>query len=363
MTMRNVAGAVLLSVAAWLLPVTAAGQGAGPSQSPTEPTPAQEEAVRAGIRLHDEGKYDEAIAAYQAVLDETPGAVTALYELAYSYAAKEDYAQSIATARRGAAYQSELLPLFYDIIGYSLDAMGEPRQAIDAYRQGLALVPDASQLYFNMAVTFLESLQDEPGARLALERAASIDPRHAGTQLLLGQVFQRGGYTTPALLALSTYLILEPAGRSSVQGYGLWRIVLRGGADDSRGGLAPAPARQPSKTDEGDFAALDRAVGESHVVAVAAQDGGATEIVALVAQLDRLLGALAERPAAAAPAFADTHYVPYFVELKRRNFVEPFVYWVSQRTPVTGVQEWLARNRPRVQEFLDWTNAYEWPAP
>jgi tetratricopeptide (TPR) repeat protein len=360
--MRRIAQRLLFCIVSCLVASVAAAQPTRPTRTPAQPTPAQEKALQEGVSLHDEGKYDEAIAAYQAILDETPGIPAALYELAYSYAAKKDYQQSIATARRGAQYDSELLPLFYDVIAFSLDAMGEPRQAIDAYREGLALVPDASELYFNMGVTYLESLQDDASARQAFERSASLDPREPRTALLLGQLFQRGGYTTPALLALSTYLIFEPAGRTSLQGYGLWRIVLRGGVDDGRGGLAPEMAKQAPKTDEGDFAVLDKAIGESHLAAVAAQEGGTSEIRALVGQLDEWLGTLAERQGPAS-GFVDAHFVPFFVELKRRNYVEPFVYWVSQRGTAPGAEEWLTRNRPRVQEFLEWSNAYDWPKP
>jgi hypothetical protein len=47
--------------------------------------------------------------------------------------------------------------------------------------------------------------------------------------------------------------------------------------------------------------------------------------------------------------------------LKRKNYVEPFVYWVSQRAPVPGVREWLEANQPRVREYLQWTLQYKWP--
>jgi tetratricopeptide (TPR) repeat protein len=357
-TWRGAAAALFTMV---LLPAAAVAQGARPTRTPTPPTAEQDAAVRAGARLHDEGKYDEAIAAYRKVLDQAPDNTVALYELAFTYAAKKDYAACIETARHGAEYDSEQLPLFYDVMAFSQDAMGEPRQAVDTYRRGIELVPDSSELYFNLAVTYLDSLHDEAAGRQALERAAVLDPAHAETALLLGESFQRAGYTTPALLALSMSLILEPTGRGSSQGYGLWRIVLRGGADDSHGGLAPATAQQPAKTDEGDFGTLDAAIGRTHVAAVAAQDGGATEIAALAGQLDSLIGLLSERRVDGAPAFVDAHYVPFFVELKRREFVEPFVYWVSQRSQAPDVQAWLQRNRPKVQEFLEWTKSYEWP--
>ena len=59
---------------------------------------------------------------------------------------------------------------------------------------------------------------------------------------------------------------------------------------------------------------------------------------ALVDQVDQLLATLPARPTGpAAGAFANTHYLPFFVALKQKDFVEPFVYWASQRAPVPGV--------------------------
>jgi membrane-bound lytic murein transglycosylase len=49
------------------------------------------------------------------------------------------------------------------------------------------------------------------------------------------------------------------------------------------------------------------------------------------------------------------------MELKQKNFVAPFVYFLCQRTNLTGVRDWLNANRSRMQEFLTWNAAYAWP--
>ena len=212
------------------VPALAAGQGA-PTRTPTETTPDHEAVIRAGVDLHDKGDFDGAIAKYQEVLAKSPSDVNALFELAYSYLSKRDFDRSLETAKKGAEFKSELLPMFYDLMASSLDSKGQPQQAIDTYRRGIALVPDASQLYYNLAVTYRESLNQPNDARLALQKAAAIEPLHPGVNLLLGQVYQATGYNAPAFLALSTFLVLEPAGSQSLPGYGLWRAVLKGGVD------------------------------------------------------------------------------------------------------------------------------------
>jgi hypothetical protein len=351
-------------------PPSVAGQPAEPLRAPTAMTPEMEAAIREGVDLHDKDQFDAAIGKYEAVLAQSPGNVVALFELAYSQLAKRDFDTALATARRGAQYQSDLLPMFYDVMASALDSKGQPLQAIDAYRRGIALAPDASQLYFNMAVTYRESLKDNDQARQALEKAASLEPLHPGVQLLLGQVFQSSGYTTPAFLALSTFLVIEPGGAQALQGYGLWRAILKGSLDptpDPAAGNPTTPAtmaKPTARTDEGDFSATDRQMGSSYKAMIARMDDGSTEVAALVGQVDAVLGTLVEHPTGPqAQSFVNVHYVPFFVSLKAKNYVEPFVYWASQRAPVPGVREWITANEARVREFLAWASAYSWPKP
>ena len=47
-------------------------------------------------------------------------------------------------AREGAQFKSELLPMFYDLMASSLDSKGQPLQAVEVYKQGIAVVPNAS---------------------------------------------------------------------------------------------------------------------------------------------------------------------------------------------------------------------------
>ena len=363
---------------ALLSSATVASAQRAPSRVPSTTTAEQEATIRAGIELHDKARYDEAIAKYQEVLAKSPTDVTAMFEMAYSYMAKKDYDKSLATAREGAQFKSELLPMFYDLMASSLDSKGQPLQAVEVYKQGIALVPNASQLYFNMAVTYRESLNKPDDARFALEKAASLEPLHPGVQLLLGQVLQSSGYTTPAFLALSTFLVLDPAGNQALPGYGLWRALLKGGVDPIPNGPMSAPpvpgrtmpdatanaARQESKKDEGDFSAFDARLVPTHTVFMQKLDSGTPEIQALIAQVNELLATLPANPAGpAAASFTNRHYRPFFVALKQQNFVEPFVYWASQRAPVPGVTDWLKANEPKVREFLDWASKYSWPKP
>lgn len=372
--MRIVLACIVALLAAGPSPAYAQGP---PTRTPSVTTPELETLIRAGVELHDKGQFDQAIAKYQEALAKSPSDVTALFELAYSYMAKKDFDKSLEIARRGAAFKSELLPMFYDVMASSLDSKGQPAEAVATYKRGIALAPKSSQLYYNMAVTYRESLGKADEARDALKKAASIEPLHPGVQLLLGQVYQGSGYRVPAFLALSTFLVIDPAGSQALPGYGLWRAVLKGGVDPlpettAMAGtpvrdraMATPPGRTPvKKTDEGNFDAFESLMVSTHRDFMEKLDSGTPEIQALLAQVSELLGALPAGPTGAnAQNFSSTHYVPFFRALKEKDFVEPFVYWASQRAPVPGVTDWLKSNEPRVRAFLQWASDYQWPTP
>jgi len=357
----------VLSIA--LIPAVATAQTT-PTRTATASTAAETATIEAGIKLHDAGKFDDAIAKYEEVLKLSPANMTALYELAYSFAANKEYEKSLAAATRGAEYQSELLPLFYDLIGGAYDSMGEAQKAIEAYRRGIQIVPDASMLYYNMGVTYLESLKNADEARRALEKAVALEPKQPDFHLMLGQVFQSNGYATPALLAFSTYLVLDPTGPRALSAYSFWRAILRGGLETGLGPSSAAGRTVPSadaksvKVDEGDFSEFEAAIARSQQTVIAEMDRGSDELPSFLAHMNRVIAALTERPSDKdRSTFVGTYYLPFFAELKAKNLVEPFVYWVLQRAPVLGAREWITTHQTEMREFAAWSRNYAWPKP
>lgn len=348
-----------LALVAWLAASVAAAQGAAPTRTPRPATPEQDQKIRAGVELHDKKQFDAAIVRYREVLAENADNVEAIYELAYSLLEKKDFAESIQAARRGTQYRSPMLPMFYDMIATNYEAQRQLPQAVKAYRDGLRVEPSAGLLYHNLAITYRDALKDQKAARQTLKDGAAAAPRFPGIAVLLGQWFEADGYRTQAFLALSRALVLEP----SVQTYALWRRVLKGPQNPMAADVmqdpdmrrAPAqPRPQPAKTDEGDFSAVDARFAPSFATVLEAVDEGTPEIEALVAQVRDVIDALATVPAGPKPSFVARQYVPFFLALRERGYVEPFVYWACQRAPVAGVREWLKANDGRVREFRQW---------
>jgi Tfp pilus assembly protein PilF len=332
-----------------------------PKLTPSSATDGQKRLINEGITLHDRGDFDGAIAKYEEVLKENPDNDWALYELAYSYQAKKDHRKSLEIAYKGAQYKSDKLGGFYVLIGNSLDDLGEGKKAVEVYNKGIKIQPDNHLLYYNLALAHAR-LNNFEDAKKNLKKATYLNPNHASSHVALAQLFNSTQYRTPALFAVMRFLVIEPNSRRSPAGYKLFRDILSGGA---------TPGKKPNeiniflnlggKKDEGDFGAVEMTLGLSGAVGMTEEKKNKSEAERLVDQLNTFLAIVSELdPKGDKSKYTWRYYIPYFIELKQKNLVEPFAYYISQSTDLKGGSEWLAANQTRVNEFLNWSRSYQW---
>ena len=122
----------------------------------------------------------------------------------------------------------------------------------------------------------------------------------------------------------------------------------------------PAP-----KKDEGDFAAIDLALGLTRAANMTEQnkDKNKTEMQLLVGQFETFFAIMSEQNDNGDKSkFTWQFYVPYFNELKQKGYVEPFVYYINQTSSNQEVAKWLTSNKGKVDAFLAWSRGYRWPS-
>jgi len=162
-----------------------------PTRNAAPNTPAEIAILRAGDTLYEQGKLDEAIARYEEVFKANPDNVSAMNQLADSYFQKKDFQKALDVAAKGIEYRSNVLPSLYATIGNTLDVTGQPQKAVEAYKKGLAVAPNAGTLYYNLGVTIQSSLKDPIQARAIFKQGAIADPNHSGIHFQLAVSFLR----------------------------------------------------------------------------------------------------------------------------------------------------------------------------
>ena len=332
---------------------------------PTKDAPALTDAematLRAGVALYGQKKYDDAIAKYQEIVAANPDAVAAIYETALTYAAKGDRAKAIDVVLPTLRYRFPDLDRSYALVGSMLDELNLPNDAVTVYEAGLAALPKSGTLYYNKALTELQSLKSPAAALATLKRGAFGAPSHAGTQFLLGRLFLADDLRSPALLALSRNLILEQGTARSAEVYKVWYGLLQQNVSKNANGQLELHVNPGKSTAEGQLAQLDMQIALSQTAT-----GKADQTVGerLVAQWDGLLSVWSKyTPGDDADKILWAYYMPYFMALREQHFVEPFVYYVSQHVNAPGIREWIASHQDSLRAFVAWDKAYVWPAP
>ena len=131
---------------------------------------------------------------------------------------------------------------------------------------------------------------------------------------------------------------------------GAWDYSLWSGANPS------------AKKDEGDFGSLDLFLALGKAASMAEGKRGKTEMQLLVRQFETFFAVMSEQTDKAdRNKFTWKFYVPYFAEMKQKNYVEPFVYYISQSSGNEEALKWLAEKKGLVGDFLAWSKLYNWP--
>lgn len=305
------------------------------SQTQTSSRLNQEEQaiVDEGTALHDQGKYDEAIAKYKQVLDKNPNNVLVIYKMASSYFAAAKYDDCIKFATHGSHFKSDYLPQFYLMIGNSLGKLGKTDEAISAFKQALEILPNNQLLHFNLAA-MLSNTGAFDEARSHLKTAIRLDPKHASSHFALGQIYYKREYRFPSMLALYRFLTLEPTSQRSQKALSmLEQNVIPAGA---------APE------DEGDFAKY-----EPMMSSIQKSKQQRVEL------LDKLFSGMANEKAPG--NFVIDYYFPYFIGVKKNGFVAPFANYIYQSSDPEASQ-WVKDHPDDINRFLQWSASFQ-PIP
>ena len=353
---------ITILVAFLLVSVAAAQKLEAPKLDSAPLTEAQKQILREGVALHDKGDYDGALRRYEAVLKENPGNGDVLYEMAYSYSMKKDYSKSNEYAYKAAQYRSSTLPLVYTLIGNNLDESGNSKKAVEVYKAGIKNLPPSFILHYNLAVTY-SRMNNFDEARAELKKAAALNPKHPSSHFLLSTIFYKDKFRTPALFAACRFLILEPNSQRSGTALQIVQNVMQGGVAQGKNSTEINVFIDPSpRKEEGDFSSIEMFMGLAKAASLTEKNKGKSEMQLRVEGFNSIFTMLEESQSKADRSkFTWSYYVPYFLEMKKRGLIEPFVYIIYLPSNDPDVRSWLQQNSNRVREFLAWSNSYQWP--
>lgn len=319
--------------------------------TPRESTLEEEDLINEGIMAFDDGDYDTAIKLYNRVLAQNPENMNALYELCYTYFAKNDFDNCIELARRGTNYDSPILPLFYDLIGSCLDTQGQMKKAIGVFEEAVGLFPENYMLRFNMGVTYYNMSNIEKSEE-CFKAAVSLNPNHATSHLYLGNAYYDEQNIIPALLAYCRFLVLDPSSERSADPRDRIIEVINLGvrydpADSNNITVYGFPDMPTSDGDYGTISVALYTVVANNIMDKSDSLDSEAKLINVFNETFKIMGELAENIEQS--GFGWEYYVPYFAEMQKQGLVPAFVRYIFQ---IEG------RDEGDDAIFLSWSDNY-----
>lgn len=307
--------------------------------------------IAEGIALHDQRKFDEAIAKYKAVLADSPGDLRALSELAYSYEMKGDYAACRAALDPVADKKDRLQPVILATLGNCLDLAGDSNGAIATYRKGLKVAPEDTQLLYNLAVA-LAGEEKYAEARELLKKELVLRPHHPGGHYLLGQIFQTENFRAPAILEYLRVLAVETGTPRAADAAKRLHNLLNLGVEKKNEGEINITIDPKTRKEEGDFQMWETTLALSSGARFTEESKKLSEFEVARTHLVTALRMLLETPAKGRN-YTVQQNLPFFADLEKRKLLDVFAGIAMAGLGLAGENEWGQANQAGVHQYAE----------
>jgi tetratricopeptide (TPR) repeat protein len=329
---------------------------------------AAQKLIDEGVDLHDKGEYDRAIASYDQALSLDKDNLTALTEKSLSLNAQNKFEQAVATCRLALEKypSSPKTQAVYLCYGNALDGLHKQTEAIEMYDQGIAKYPDFYQLHFNKGITQV-GLNQVDGAIASLQRAISLNPKHASSHNALGRILKFRQACVPAVMALCRLLVLEPTSSRAKEDLESIQKMMAGDVQKTGRNAITInldPSALPDTTAAGKAKENNFAMTQMIMTMDAALDFDKKfKKLTPVEQFARHMGTVCaslQESRKDNSGFYWSYYAPYFIEMREKGLLETFSYLAFASSDDAKVNKWLEAHTAELTTFYDWSKGFKW---
>ncbi|MCD9853101.1 tetratricopeptide repeat protein [Epilithonimonas sp. JDS] len=327
------------------------------SQNKTE----AEVKVNEGVALHDSGKYDEALAKYDEALKLDKDNPLALTEKAMTLESVKRYDEAIEVSKQVLKlYPNEDNRTLYVTYANSLDHLNKAEQALKIYDEGIKKYPEYYQLYFNKGITLVNAKENEK-AIICFQQSTKLNPNHSSSFNALAILGQSNRIAS--ILAFSRYLVIDnKSGRAKGNFDALMKLMNKGVSQTEDKSIsvsidsATLDKVNKKKKGENDFSSTDMVLSMSSALDYDDKNKDKKEVQKFIVKFQTLCQSIAETQKNQKGYYRE-FLAPYFIEMEKKNFVEPFAYYIfpSQNPDVI---EYNKEHSDKIEEFQNWSKNY-----
>ena len=303
-----------------------------------------------GIDEHDAGNYTAAKSYYEQVLEEKPYSSVAIHEMALTLNEEGKYKESIVLAKRGQSIESELRPYFYHSQGVSLDYLGETKEAIKAFEEGISINDQIHYLHYSMAISLVKLGENEQ-AISSLENALKVNFDHSSSHFMMAEIYFSRGSNVEALLAYTYFLMYEPNSQRSEVAFERINQVFN----------TAEPGEESNEVNinilgfgGGEFSSLELMLGLNSATRFTEEKMEMSDIEFIAEGYDLVLSIISEEKDNSSESFISEFYIPFLEAAYEDAYLEVLVYLIFEASSFDGVSQWLDSNPVLRENFYNW---------
>jgi len=304
--------------------------------------------IEEGNQLNSSKDYAGAIVKYKLALNVDPGNTSAKYQMAFVL-------NTLGKKLEAVPYLQDVLKSSpsptvavsaYALLASIFDSTGSPLKAIESYKEAIKIDSAYYALQYGLGLAYFRANKYANAEITAIE-AYLLDTSKAEAMRLYGLVTFHQDKRAPALLALCTFLYMDPQGNRSNEANENIDHILQGGTLKVPLGTTVSKVNSIDKLLN---QALNKAANSS------AQKGHSSQQLLFNEQLKSVFLALAAVPQEKSHPFNfQTQLIRLFQELGSSVHMTTFAYYIRQQSN-KGASAWLAKHPPEVNAMKNWMN-------
>ena len=161
-----------------------------------------------GVQAHQAAQFDEARAAYQLILDNSPDHADANHLLGVIAHQLGEHSKAVQFIDRAIKTNDTAAP-FHNNMGNAQRALGNLENAADSYSQALTIQPDDTGTLSNLGLALTELGRSEEAIDY-YRKALQIDPNILETNMRLGILLDEQGHVDDAIKYFKQAIIIKP---------------------------------------------------------------------------------------------------------------------------------------------------------
>ncbi len=297
-----------------------------------------------GNSLFAAGKFSAAIEKYEALLKSEPDNLSARYKLAFALHAAGKKTEALPQLQNVvvSASSAAMLRSSYSLMAGIYDQIGQTEKAIQCYRKAIEVDSTDHSLWYGLGLAYFRSRQYSAAEKSAIE-ALRLNSGHPLSMRLYALVTFHQNKRAPALLALCSFLWLEPRGNRSAEAWTNIQSILKGGV------LKEAPGLKPVAL-SAETIALNRTIAAA---AASVRGRNASQAGVFGEQLKAIVTAIGKRDEKTGDPFFWERLAGKYYQLANSPHFSAFANYIGQKADPAAAA-WVKAHSVEIKNLAGW---------